>query len=135
MKRAFAVIACNFAFFGCSLLAGCAPATIGDVRDMAPDRKVSFNVSQGYERVYQKVIEKERDCWDIQGMRVHGDIYSEQRKAVITTRNPLGVFWVIDIQAINDSETRVTGTFAIGPAEKYGKALEGWVLHDSSECS
>ena len=123
-------------------LSGCAPSTAAGVREMGPERRYAFIAAQDYQSVYRKILEQARKCYQTgmitAQMVVQGDLYHDTRSGTVTValHGGLGVdtYQVIDVSAIDESQTRVVGHYSLGPVEKYGEALKEWVLEDSREC-
>lgn len=125
-----------------ALLSGCAPSTAGGVREMGATRQYTFLASENYQPVYRKVLDQARKC-NQTGMItaqlvVQGDLYHDTKSAIITValHGGLGVdtYQVIDINAIDEKQTKIVGHYSLGPVEKYGQILKEWVLENSNEC-
>lgn len=137
MKTLFLVIPLLFVF-----LSGCTPSTAGGVRDMGPDRRYSFTVPENYQPVYRKILSQERKCkqagWIASQWVVQGDLYHDTKSGQITLElhgaTGVNVYDVVDVEFIDDKNTRVTAYFPFGPAEKFGRIIQEWVLEDSKEC-
>lgn len=124
------------------LLGGCAPATVRAARKMGPEHRYSFVAPKNYQAVYRKVLEQTRNCHE--GMRalaqqvVTGDLYHDTKAGtiVVSLRAGYGVdiFQVIDLQAIDDSHTKLTAVYPLGPVTKLGQTLQQWTLENSTDC-
>jgi len=125
-----------------AFLSGCAPSTAGGVREMGPAHQYAFVSPENYQQVYRKVLNQARKCYQTgmitAQMVVQGDLFHDTKSGVITIalHGGLGVdtYQVIDLNAIDEKQTRVVGHFSTGPVEKYGQILKEWVLENSNEC-
>ena len=109
---------------------------------MGPERRYVFTAPENYQPVYRKILNQARKCH--QGgmitaqMVVQGDIYHDTKSGTVTAalHGGFGIdtYQVIDVEAIDDENTRVTGYFSLGSVDRYGYAVKAWVLEDSTEC-
>ncbi len=122
-------------------LAGCAPSTAGGVRDLGPEHQTVFAAPENYQRVYRKLLDRERECYQAglitAQMVVQGDIYTDTKSGVITVSlvGALGtqVYQVLDVAATDENHTKITGSFPRGSADQFGQMLRRW-LEGSKEC-
>lgn len=125
-----------------ALLSGCAPSTAGGVREMGPTRQYAFVAPENYQPVYRKVLDQARKCYQTgmitAQMVVQGDLFHDSKSGVITValHGGLGVdtYQVIDLNAIDEKQTKIVGHYSLGPVETYGRILKEWVLENSNEC-
>ena len=110
---------------------------------MGAERQFTFTVPEGYQLVYRKILDQERKCWQTglitAAIVVQGDLFTDIKQGTITTalHGGFGVdtHRVIDVLGMDNGSTRVTGMFALGPVEKYGRILKEWVVDNSKDCN
>lgn len=124
-------------------LAGCTPSTAGGVRDLGPDRQASFIAPENYQVVYRKVLEQERKCHQsgiLAAWVAQGDLYTDTKSGTITVAmyGAVGaqMHQVIDVTAIDNQQTRITGYFTFGAEARWEiPVLKAWVLDNSKKCA
>ncbi|RIY41976.1 BPTD_2524 family lipoprotein [Neopusillimonas maritima] len=137
MKKVFIAVLTTIA------LAGCAPATLDGVRQMGPERSTTFTADQNYQQVYRKILRQARACHRTgmitAQMVVQGDLYHDIQTGTVSValHGGLGVdtYQVIDVVAVDESTTKITGHYSLGSVQEQGELLRAWVLRDSTECS
>jgi hypothetical protein len=120
-------------------MAGCA-STPAEIR--RPDRQFTFTVAESYQAAYQTALTHARSCYQMGGMMtditVQGDLHPETRSAeiVIAWHRGAGADAqrLIDIQAIDDTHSKIIGTFASGPVDRMGQTLKGWFSGAPNAC-
>lgn len=124
-------------------LSGCAPTTAAGVREMGAERQVVFVTQENYQPVYRKILEQARKCYQTglitAQMMVQGDLFHDTRSGTITValHGGLGVdtYQVIDVFALDDTQTKVSAHYSIGSVEQQSQLLKQWVLESSKECT
>lgn len=124
-----------------ALLAGCAPATMRELRQK-PGSEVSFQTMQNYQAVYRTVLSNARRCHQF-GMItaqwvVQGDLYTDTQAGEVTValHGGLGVstYLGVDIKAIGSHMTEVR-VVSFSSNRDTTRAVQGWVEGRSNRCS
>lgn len=123
------------------LLTACAPATMQGVREKHSG-EYSFTANESYQAVYRTVLHQARDCFAT-GMItaqviVDGDLYTDIKSGNISValHGGAGVdtYLVIDIKESTPTSSKVTVYNSLSTWERSARAVEGWILHGSTEC-
>lgn len=110
---------------------------------MGAERQVVFVTQENYQPVYRKILEQARKCYQTglitAQMMVQGDLFHDTRSGTITValHGGLGVdtYQVIDVFALDDTQTKVSAHYSIGSVEQQSQLLKQWVLESSKECT
>ena len=124
-------------------LQGCAPSTAGGVREMGPERRITFVAPENYQPVYRKILNQARKCWQTglitAQVVVQGDLFHDTKSGTVTValHGGFGVdtYQVVDVSELDERKTEVVGHYSIGPVGVYGQALKEWVLENSQDCA
>lgn len=131
MRRTLALVAGLMA-------AGCAPATLEELRQHA-DRRYAFDVGQSYEQIYQHIAATVRQCWAARSGEgpafvVDSDFDPGGERGRVTVRYTSmqqQVLMNIDIEKAG-SASRVT-VISYPPVERSPEVVRGWAF-GSTQC-
>lgn len=98
----------------------------------------SFVVSEGYQPVYRKLLNKAREC-AFPGHVILGDLFVDTRTARIISQSSKAsyaqfTFYIIDIQHQSETATRVNIRSWGENGKKLAAALPDWARDPNSPC-
>lgn len=130
---------CVFTWFS---IAACTPITAEMVREAPPEKRFSFIANENYQPVYRKVLEQIRKCYEMSAgslsTKAQADLYSDIRTGTISVAAyggfALMTTMVIDIVAIDDGRTTVSGAYHYDAYTRVPIDIRAWALDNSKEC-
>lgn len=122
--------------FALSIAALTACVSYVDLKNEEPI--ASFVVSEGYQPVYRKLLNKAREC-AFPGHVILGDLFVDARTARILSQSSKAsyaqfTFYIIDIQHQGESATRVVVRSWGENGRKLAAALPDWARDPDSSC-
>jgi len=120
------------------LLTSCAASTIADLKNK-PSGVYEFTVNENYQRVYEKISEQGRRCWETMTIALDTDLYSELGEAKVTWRvkgiaSASSYYAMAEINKISSILTKVKVYYYFSTWGNLGHVVEKWT-NDYKECS